>query len=352
MSTWENIDETLSYNGLFTIILGARNVGKTWGAKRKIVRRFMKNGKKTIWVRRTITEARECVDSFFDGKDLQQFCGIDIYEKHTNPKGRVKRRGNKFYMKRGKKWVWFLKIMPLTKVKDMRSSDDVDCNFIVFDEFTTTPEKYRLYRGNECKDFIDLFITIMRHHGGRALLMGNKESVFNPILQYFKIPPIPTNFEGVRRYRSGTIVIKQRNSIVEQHTDYERQLKRLLMGTDYGDYMYEGKTKAQPKIRLEMQPKDALGYIQLYTRGVHLNVKTKNGIYYVGDKNDLTANVYCLEYSPTIPKARTLNKVEHRRRLRPLMLAIVDNRIKYSSYATYEQFQYIIKWLGMTSQAS
>ena len=142
MSDYYNALPILSYNGIINFILTNRNYGKTWAFKIRAWRRAYKYGKKTIWVRRFDNEAKSAAQTFYRSKDLQRMLrGYTPYDPKTK-KGNVKQDGTTFYIKRNGTWDWFLKIVKLSDSTAMRSADDVKVDTIVFDEFTTTPDKY------------------------------------------------------------------------------------------------------------------------------------------------------------------------------------------------------------------
>ena len=147
----------LSHNAIFNFVNTNRNFGKTWTFKYRAVKRALKKGKKTIWVRRFKKEVKECIKTMFKSKDLQKFCNLIPYDKEKKT-GNFKQEGNTFYILRKNKWIDFLKIYALSDSNAIRSTDDIDVDTIVFDEYTTTPAKYALYRGNEAEDFIDMIL--------------------------------------------------------------------------------------------------------------------------------------------------------------------------------------------------
>ena len=173
----------ISRNGVFTFIDITRNVGKTWGFKKRQFLRGQKKGKKTLWVRRFDNEANKCAESFFTNRKLASFCGVSLWNK-DNPSGNVKQVGRNFYVRRKNEWYLFLKIIHLGEVGALRGFDDVDLDTIIFDEYTTTPAKLRQYRGNEVNDFLDIFISVKREHRVRCFFLGNKEVALNPYFAY------------------------------------------------------------------------------------------------------------------------------------------------------------------------
>lgn len=355
MANWYNAQPVISHNAILNFILGGRNIGKTWAFKRRAVRRAVKKYKKVIWVRRTVKEAAECAETFFGSKDLQEFCGITLYNKESNPKGNIKHLGRRYFIRRGKKWDWFIKVIALCEWKTMRSSDDIDCDTIIFDEFTTTPEKYLQYRGNEARDLIDLSISIMRQHEIKIFCLGNKESVTNPILIYFNIPPMPLKWQGIRLFKGGTIAVEQRNDEVKTGSNFKKRLDIMLSGTDYGDYIKKGTYKNQPKIQIQSPPPGAVGWLQLFWRGKHIKIwrsplqaNRANAVeLYVTGKNDLTADIFTDELQRRFKRQIQLQKRAHKNLFRLLEQAVSDNRIAYETYADYENIIAFYAWLGI-----
>lgn len=55
---WD-INKSLSYNALFNFIIGARGVGKSYGAKKLAIQNFLKKGKQFVYVRRYKEELKK-----------------------------------------------------------------------------------------------------------------------------------------------------------------------------------------------------------------------------------------------------------------------------------------------------
>ena len=96
-SNYYHSGKIASYNAIFNFIISNRNFGKTWGAKKRAVKRAIKKGKKTIWIRTFKKEVKECIATFFKSRDLCEFCDLIWYDKETK-KGNLKQIGNTFYM--------------------------------------------------------------------------------------------------------------------------------------------------------------------------------------------------------------------------------------------------------------
>lgn len=105
-----------------------------------------------------------------------------------------------------------MKIIPLSGWTACRDAED-KAKLIFFDEAFTTPEKHRLFRGNEVEAFLDLWHSYKREPGDnvRALLTGNRESAVNIYLTYFGVEKKPPLLENrVFLLKDGAIAFEYR----------------------------------------------------------------------------------------------------------------------------------------------
>lgn len=335
----------LSYNAVYNFVNTNRNYGKTWTFKYRAVKRALKHHKKTLWVRRFKKEVKECVITFFKSSDLQKFCTVSFYDAKTNPNGNIKQQGNIFYIKVGKQWVDFIKIVALSDANAMRSADDIDIDTIIFDEYTTTPNKYKCYRGNEVTDFIDLFISAKREHKITCIFLGNKESFNNPYFNYFDIPLIDNSFNGIKTFRNGSIAVEQRNNKPKENNEYDKQCNNLLKGTPYGDYLYEDKYKLNRKIKICNAPKNAYLYSQIYFNNYYFGIYRQNDNFYITDKINNAKNVYCDTLNGYYNnEVQLLNR--YKIYFKTFLNGVSNNRVYYINSAINEQIQPFLKWLG------
>ena len=339
----------LSYNGIITCILSNRNYGKTWTFKKRSFLRAIKHGKKTLWLRLFKKEVKEAISTFYTSKDLQEYCGITIYDKDTNPNGNVKQCGNTFYYRKqikGKwsRWSWFLKVYALSDVGAVRSADDVDVDTIIFDEFTKPVDTYKRYRGNIANDFIDILFSAKRDHQVRCVLIGNKESINNPIFSYFGIKPMPSSWQGIRTYRHGSFVLQQINNKEDTSTNYNAKMQHLLNGTAYGNYIYEDEYKNQNAFRKRKTPPSATIYVQLILNTLPIKISVNNGLFYVNMRIDNSRRVYCDTLQNKYQHELLLVR-KQKRFFTAFVNAMADNRVYYDTAQTYEAIQPFIQWL-------
>lgn len=236
-----------SHGALINIIEAPRNeYGKTFTAQLWLIKRFLKSGKKFIWVRRTEEETLATKRKFFKPKLLRML-------KLTADDVRVK--GDYGYIKRGRKWVDCVQFCSLSRAATQRSVDDPDYNIMIVDEAFATPSRMRQYAGNEVTDFIDLFISKKRDHNMTAFLLGNKEVINNPYYDYFGIDVPPDGFQGIRKFKNGELLVFTAADVIG-----DRHVNTLLSGTGYGDYMFKGTARTQSRAKIAIKPKKAHFY--------------------------------------------------------------------------------------------
>ena len=336
--------EILSYNAIFNFINSNRNYGKTWCFKRRAFKRGQKRGKITVWVRRFKEEAKEAAQSFYTSRDLQRFCGVEMYDPETK-QGNCKQIGRSFYVKRGKEWKLFLKVVYLSQANAMRGVDDVDLDTIVFDEYRTTPEKYALYRGNEVDHFIDMFFSVKREHQVRCFFLGNKEADIQPFATYFGMPPLPDTWEGIQTYRSGSIAVQQINNKPVEESDYDKKTHALFEGTKYGNYIYKDATKTGVSVKVKRPSSNTMLYVQLKLKGQYIRIVTDGASYYVCKGYDASRAVYC-DVAENTPKHLLLTK-RLKRYFTSLETALTISNVYYESRPMYEAILPFYRWLNI-----
>lgn len=226
-----------SYGAIFNEIKGARNLGKTTAFACRSVKRFIRKGSTTLWLRRFENEARNTRGKLFKPKILD-IAGI--------PRKSFKWDGYNAQIEVKGKFRTFLKVAKLSDWAALRSADDGTTETIVFDEFATTPERYARYRGNEVENLIDLAVSMKREHNCRVFMLGNKEYLADPYTTYFGVEPPEPEFRGIRTYKNGSFLIEINDDIPDEiQAAYAGKWDNLLKGTKYGEYLFNGATKGQ-----------------------------------------------------------------------------------------------------------
>ena len=334
----------LSRNAIINEILSNRNYGKTWLFKKRACKRAFKHGKKTIWLRTFENETKECIKSFFSSSDLREFCGIELYNSETK-KGNVKRIGNTFYYRKNKTWEWFIKIFSVSDVGDIRSSDDVKIDTLVYDECLLTEKRERRYVGNRIDDFCDIFFTLKRYHKLSVFLLGNREIYINPFHTYFKIPQIDLSKEQIRTFKNGSFAIQIINNEQPNKSDYDKKLRSLFNDTSYGNYIYEDETKNETKVKIGKPSSNASLYIQLSINGHELTILNDNGFFYVKDGIVNTRRVFVLKIVNKY-QYECLLVNRHKNYLTSFKRAYEVNCVYYENASLHYKMMDFYRWLG------
>lgn len=345
LSKYFDANKILSYNAVFNFIESNRNYGKTWAFKKRATKRALRRGKRTIWIRRYKSEKKKALAEFFTSKDLLKFCGLEWYDKETKT-GNLKQKGSKFYIKCGNKWRWFIYVLALTEAKDVRGVDDVDVDTIIFDEYTTTPAKYKFFRGNEVEELIDAFYSAKRQHVVKCFFLGNKESYSNPYFNYFSLPELPDTWEGLRTFRNGSVAVQRINNKQNiTNNEYDEKVFNLLKGTRYGNYIYNSQTKTNNGVKIAKTPSNATYYTQLLIDTQYLTISVKDGFYYVKKGYNKSLPTYSLH---DVHKDNHYILTRHLKKyFSAIVNAYIDARIYYASNQCYEIILTFYKWLSI-----
>ena len=337
-----------SFNAVFNYIITNRTYGKTWGMLIRSWRRAYKRGKKAIIVRLLAKEVKEFKNQLYKSKDLVKACkGLVPYDPETK-KGNFRVNGKTCYIKRGGRWVWFLKVFACSDANAARAADDVDCDTIYFDEFMQTPENLARYRGDVVREFSDIFFSAKRKHRVTAFLFGNREKVSNPFFEYFGIPPMPVGFEGLRRYRKKSHLVLYVNNEQKEKNAYDKAVRAAFENTAYGDFIYKNKAKTGDAFKRAKTPLKAALLLSLEWKSIPIVISAHGGNLYVKRGSVASAPVvYC-----DTPRGRYKNEYKIVRSMKPLFRPIVNaaalNRIYFENEAAQEACMPFLQWIGIT----
>lgn len=263
-----NFDRLNSYNGCFNFVLSPRGNGKSYGAKERGIKRFLKYGEQFIYVRRYKTELSKRA-LYFD----------DIRDKFPQHKFEVK--GSEMLID-GKVAGYFIALSTSQKEK---STAYPRVTTIIFDEFIVD-KGYISYLPNEVDIFLDLFETVARKRDNvRAYFLANNVSIVNPYFIFFDV--VPKKDERFTLAKDGLLV-------VEMFTDSEfieekknTRFGRLIKGTKYADYSIENKSLRDSDTFIEkiaLKNCKPICSITLNQQTVQVWISYKDGLFYCNDK--------------------------------------------------------------------
>lgn len=278
---WYNYDRINSYNGFFHFILTNRGYGKSFGAKKRCIDRFLKYGEQFVYVRRYKTELKK-ISKYFD----------DIKNEYKGHEFEVK--GRTFYID-GKICGYAI---PLSTSLIEKSNPYPNVCTIVFDEFIIDKGHLR-YLENEVEVMLELVSTICRKRDNvRVYFLANNVSEVNPYFTYFNIKLPDGNI--IKTFNEGTIVVEKNTDNVFMEEMKATKFGRLVKGTKYGDYSIENKSLRDSDTFIEKLPLKnctPLSNIIFNNQQVQVWLDRKNNYYYVNQKIVKDTEVITLESS-------------------------------------------------------
>ena len=218
-------DKISSYNATFNMIITNRGFGKTYGAKKRAINKFLKKGEQFIYVRRYKSELKKVKDKFFE-KVKKEFEGHEFEIK-----------GFTAYI--DKKVAGYL--IPLSTSLSEKSNEYPNVTTILFDEFLID-KSYIRYLDNEVETLLDLVYTVQRERENvRVYLLGNNVTTVNPYFDYFNINPNPN--ERFSLYQNGELVVSYETSNEFINKMKSTKFGKLVSGTNYEDFAIENKSQ-------------------------------------------------------------------------------------------------------------
>ena len=170
-----NVDNALSHNCLFNFLLGARGIGKTYSAKRRVIKNWIKTGAEFVYLRRYDTElTKDKVEKFFN--DIQR----------EFPDHELSAKGKEFAID----GYTFGYAVPLSKALQYKSVPFPRVSLIIFDEFIIDQGMIH-YLPREVETFLEMYSTIARDRDVPVLFLSNAITFTNPYFLYFDLKTQP-----------------------------------------------------------------------------------------------------------------------------------------------------------------
>ena len=218
---WYSPNRLLSHNAFINFVMSPRGNGKSYSAKKLIIKNYLKNGSQAVYTRRTKVEIDEVKDTYWN----------DIREEYPDLDFKID--GYIGYIN-GDEVVHFI---PLSTSTNKKSASYPKVNWIIFDEYIITKTTYNRYLKNEMTLLLDLIETVGRNRNIRVLIMANSVSFVNPLFSFFDI--IPKEGERFTKYKDGLICVEQFTSHEFMEEKKKTPFGRLIEGTNYSKYAIE-----------------------------------------------------------------------------------------------------------------
>ena len=273
-------NKTLSRQRLFNFVVGARGCGKTYGAKKHVIKQFLRRGKQFVYLRRYETEMPSAeMRNFFD--DIAQEFPEATFK---SDRGLFRINGNIA--------GWYF---PLSKSVMLKSIPFPNVGLIIFDEFIIEVGIYH-YLPNEVRTFLECYSTISRDRDIPVLFLSNAITMTNPYFLYF----------GLSLQDGQTVKLTEFISLeLIQSVEYENHVAntkfgRLIAGTDYGEYNAKNKFLLDTETFIETLPPSCSYICTFIISGKNIGyfVSPEISKWYISEKYDATCTrKYALVFS-------------------------------------------------------
>jgi len=226
-----NFDKILSFNATFNFIIGGRGLGKTYGAKSRVISAAIKRGDEFVFVRRYKDELKRSRDTFF----------ADLEAEGEFPDWHFRVNGDKAEMapaathgEKKREWKVIGYFVPLSIAQSIKGVSYPNVKWIIFDEFIIE-KGHTHYLPNEAIAFQQLYSTVDRWKDKtRVLFLANSVSITNPYFLHYAIKPTPDD-EFIRMKPT----LKTPGGFIACHFPDSAEFKEGVYKTAFGQFIQE-----------------------------------------------------------------------------------------------------------------
>lgn len=270
-------DKVLSYNAFLNILIGERGVGKTYGAKKYVINRFLKKNKQFVYIRRYETDLIESVGSSSDNKFFEQ-----IKNEFPDHKFEIHKT------KKVRKLIIDKKVcgyaLPLSSADSLKSSTYENVDTIIYDEFMLKEGSTQHYLRNEPEVILDLIETVARLRDVKIFLLGNAISSTAPIMSYFDLS-LPYNSD-IKLFKDGLILVNYIKN--KAYREYKKQTNfgKLIEGTRYSKYAIDNEFLTDSKSFIKKKGESKFYFIFTLNNRDYGVWRDKDDVMYISEDID------------------------------------------------------------------
>lgn len=253
---WYNYNRLLSYNATYNMVVGPRGNGKTYGAKKRCIKKAIYGRGNFIYLRRYQSEIVPAKETFF----------ADI--SHEFPETEFRINGNKAEFTwdidcdpKEKRWELLCYFIVLSKAQSYKSVSFATVTDIIFDEFIIEAGMVR-YLPDEPRVFNNFYSTVDRNQDKtRVLFLANAVKIMNPYFGEYSINP---DLEWQFKYDKFIAVHIIRDEVYSKQVSSTR-FGRFIAGTDYAAYAVDNEFSDNSKAMVGKKSSEANIFFSLLT---------------------------------------------------------------------------------------
>lgn len=255
---WYNYDKVLSYNAVINFIVGVRGNGKTYGAKKYALRRWVKHREQFVLLRRFGTELDTRHTFFAD--IAHEFPDYDfrVYGKEAQA-AHVETRDDK-----KRRWETIGFFVALSAQQKLKGTSYHRVTTIIFDEFILEKGFLRELP-NEVQAFLNFYSTVDRNQDKtRAFLLANAISIESKYFRHWKI--VPDELPEISLHADGLVLAHFIDSGEFSESVGQTRFGKLVEGTEFAQMAMHNKFKDAHKELVEQKPATAKYFYTLETK--------------------------------------------------------------------------------------
>ena len=286
-SFYYNFDKLFSFNFLVAFVITERGLGKTFGSKVAMLKKFLKTGEQFIYIRRYKTELDSALATFWS--DLQSNGFFEDYDLRVKKSKMLTE-----FTCNGEVCGY---AVPLSTANILKSTAFPKVKTIIFDEFLIDDAGVYKYLKNEVNLVLDLMETVFRLRDGQIIFLGNAISITNPYFAYWDLE-LPYNSE-FKTFKDGMIVVNYARNENYRKAKKESRFGKLIDGTTYGRYAIDNQMLKDNTHFIEKKPSEARFFGLLIINGLNIGVwNSRNGHLYMSEKYEPnTYNKFACDYT-------------------------------------------------------
>ena len=346
-------DKTLSYqtgtNGEHCFVLGAKNIGKTFGLRKKCVERHIKTGELFVELCRTKATRDNVKRGYFDKLQNAGFFSDYIFKVESNCGFIARKPVNE---KDKVRWRMLCYFVALSNFQEEKQRTFVKPKRFIFDEaIIDSKDRYHRYLKDEYFILANILDSISRQQVGDdynyyVYYLANAVDMTCPYLMYLGVNRIPKF--GYTWYKDKTVLLHY----VEPWDVDERKaltlVGRMLDGYDESKVVFDNEFKDVTGHEIMRKtPNAQYKYCIVYgSMKYAIWIDSKRGLWFVTSKLPKGAkNIYTITKRDSSINYQTLKKAS------PLMQLISDvyymGGLRYESAHLRESFFEILDFLGI-----
>lgn len=352
MPKYYDWDKTMTYqtgtNGEICLVLGAKDIGKTFGLRLKCINRFIKYGEKFCEICRTNEELKAVMRGYFDKLQNDRFF-LDYVFKTEQGCGYIAPippDGEK------PEWQLLCYFVALTNFQREKKRTFAKPKRYIFDEAVIdTKDRYHRYLPDEFLILANLLDSISRQQPGDEsyylYILGNAVDLTCPYLRNLGINKIPKDF-GYYYYKHKTVLLHYVEPWDAQDRRALTLVGRMLEGHNESKVIFENEFKDTTGKEIAKKSSNAEYKFALKWGNEIFAIwaDAKHGLWYITSKlpKDAT-NIYTLTKRDSSVNYQALEKADTILKLLNRFYYI--GGLRYESPAIREIFFEILSFIGI-----